>query len=211
MRVLNTLGKILGFTHDPLTEKRLHPIQQKLEYLLSDINLESDSTIRNKIEEDPDRWIDVVEILKFEDFKKNQVTDTEIIHCAESSRVLEADPERNRIRTMKPFKEDPERLNRCIRVSGLNSDATLDLQREFFESLFSSVENVFLQNKRTEDGLVYTGTTIVELGSAEEAKEAAEKGIAYDDGVLDVVVMSDYKEKLKETKEKTPKRSPRKP
>ena len=209
MNVLNALGKLLGFTHDEESEKRLSAIQQKLEYLLSDINLEHDSKLRSKIESDPDRWINVVDITELPDFKKFNVTDIEVLHCAESSRNLEADNLLNKIRTKKPFQEDPDRNQRCIRVTGINLDATAFLQREFFESIFSSVKNVFLLNKRDEDGLAYTGTSIVELGSADEAKEAVEKGIAFDNGVLDVILLSDYEKQLKQAKENSTKKSPR--
>ena len=205
--MLKTLGKLLGFTYDGEAEQRLSPIQQKLEYLLSDFNLETDSYIRNKVESNSDRWIDIIDILNLEDFKRNDATDTEIIHCAENSRNLEADNQNNRIRSKKPFSSDPNRINRTIRVSGLNLDATADLQRNFFDSIFSSVENVFLQNKLEDHHLVYTGVTIVELGSEAEAKEAEEKGIEYGDGVLKVERMSQIANRLKQ---KTPKKSPRK-
>ena len=209
MNVLNALGKLLGFTHDEEAEKRLSAIQQKLEYLFSDINLEKDSELRSKIESDPERWVDVADVTEMPEFKRFEVTDIEVLHCAESSRNLEADNLLNKIRTKKPFKEDPNRNERCIRVTGINLDATANLQREFFESIFSSVQNVFLLNKRDEDGFAYTGTSIVELGNADEAKEAVEKGIAFDNGVLDVILLSDFEKQLKQAKEKSPKKSPK--
>ena len=208
-RVLRALQNFFGFTHDSELEHRLQPISVQIEYYLSDQNLETDKTMRKLIEEDPGRWIDAAFIADCQRMKMNKVTQDEIILCAQHSPFLEADPILQRIRSIKPFVSDPRRSYRTISVDGINKDAELDLQRKFFDSLFSDVRAVHPFYKIVDKNLEYSGKTYVELGSEEEAKMAVEHGIAFDNVVLKVELLSDIEKRVKEQqqskkKERTP-------
>ena len=209
-RVLRALQSFFGFTHDSELEHRLQPISVQIEYYLSDQNLETDKTMRKLVEENPDRWVDTAFIADCQRMKMNKVTQDEIILCAQHSPFLEADPILQRIRSVKPFVSDPRRSYRTISVEGINKDAELDLQRQFFDSIFKDVRAVHPFYKIVDKNLEYSGRTYVELGSEEEAKMAVSHGIAFGDGVLKVQLLSDIEQRTKEQQSKKKERTPQK-
>ena len=207
-RVLRALRGFFGFTHDHELEQRLQPIAVQLEFYFSDQNLENDKVLRKEIEKNENRWVDVVFILEFPRMKISKVTAEELILCAQNSPFLEADPIYQRIRSVRQFESDPRRKYRTISVQGINTDAGLDLQRKFFDSLFNDVRAVHPFYKISSKELVYSGKTYVELGSEDEAKIAVEKGIEFGDGVLKVELLADF-EKRKDEEMKKAESSPR--
>lgn len=209
-RILRALQSFFGFTHDTELEARLHPVAVQIEYYFSDQNLENDEVMKAEIAKNQDRWVDVAFIADFPRMRINNITPEEIIMCAQNSPYLEADPIHQRIRSVKPFESDPRRKYRIIFVQGINTDAELELQRKFFDSIFHDVRAVRPFYKIENKALAFSGKTYVELSSEEEAKEAVEKGIEFDGGVLKVELLADLEEKRKEEKQKSPKKSPRK-
>ena len=208
-RVLRTLQNFFGFTHDKELEHRLQPISVQIEFYLSDQNLENDKKMRELIESNPDRWIDVSFVADCQRMKINNVTPEEIILCAEHSPFLEADPITQRIRSKIPFVSDPRRKYRIISVDGINTDAGLDLQRQFFDSLFEDVRAVHPFYKIVDKNLEFSGKTYVELGSEEEAQKAVEHGIAFDNGVLKVELLAEIENRAKEQQSKKKQKSPK--
>lgn len=201
-QIMKAFQNFFGFSHDSELEAKLWPCRHQIEYYLSDLNLETDKVFREQIEADPNRYISINFIMDCPRIKKLNLTPDDICDIAESSPFLEVDPIRTnyRIRSVKPFVSDPRRQFRSIRVSGINNDAPDHLQRKFFESMFSDIRAIHPYYKLDDNQLVYSGTTIVELGSEKEAKKAVDNGIEFDGGLLDVILVSDFEEKMKEQK-----------
>lgn len=213
--LVNTLANLFGFSYDKKHEEKYCAISDALNFYFNPFTIETDEYMRNLLlsADKETRYIyckDLIILPKMIEIGKSfgGISEDDIAKVGNINANFEADLASLAIRTKVPFNPDSHRIERTIRVSGFNEEADEESQRQFFESIFNDVNYITLV-KTLEDGhYIYNGITIVELGSKESADEAVERKIAYADGVLDVVLMSDYiKQKEAEAHQKpVPKR-----
>ncbi|EAY00800.1 hypothetical protein TVAG_231400 [Trichomonas vaginalis G3] len=214
-RKMKAFASLLGFSHDVSREAKLRPYKYIIEYLYSDFNNEKNPEIQKKIEESQHNFIDIGVFDNIPIIKKlsGALEPEDKLDAMQAIDFFEVDTTAHTIKLKKPITPDPRRKYRTIRVSGIDREAPTHLQYQFFKSNNLDVRAMYPCYTIDGDEVVYSGTTIVELGSEGEAKIAALSKIEYAGGLLDVTVFSDYQEKLQnqrnEQKEET-RRSPRK-
>jgi hypothetical protein len=197
----------------------LTPLQEQtrkqMEFYLSDSNVARDVFMKNLINAREDRYCPIETFLRFNRLKTLGATADDIAIACQASLALEVDETKQFVRTRVPFKLDPRRLYRMIRVSGLEKDETLETLQEVFGAEFGDVPLIKLIMKGVAGGeKVFSGVAEVELGSEEVAQQAVANGVRYRDRIVKAEILANVREGLrgsaaKEKRQKNGQRSPR--
>ena len=193
-----SFSKCLGFIYDEKEENRLNSIKEQIEFYFSDMNLENDNDFSKLILKSENRFINISYLLNRNRLKMLNATEEDIIFALKDSNEIEIDEKNFLIRSKIPFISDPRRKYRTLRISGLPNECDYKFQYEFFKSIFNNkLIRLSLYQKNFNNKLIYTGRTFIELNTEEEAKIAFERGIEFNDKLLEVQIVGNYYEELK--------------
>jgi hypothetical protein len=150
--------------------------------------------MKNLVNARDDRYCPIEAFLRFNRLISLEATLEDVVAACLASPDLEVDPTRRFVRTIVPFRPDPNRDRRTLHVEGLASDETLESLQELFRGLFGKVLRVDRRMISANGGeRTFSGSANIELESPEVVQRAIEAGIPYRGGRLDAVALADFK------------------
>lgn len=180
-------------------------VLKQIEYYFSDSNLPKDKFLWETVNNDPEGWVDIDTLLKFNRLK-SLTTDHEIIKNAvkQSVELLELNEDGTKIRRkiqIKPKSDDV--IERSIYVQGIPTSIKKpveDIEKYLAKYEIEAVHiNAFRNRNRT-----FKGEAFIELKTKEDAEKILEKKLPFNETEINIMKKSEFpglKQKKKLTRQ----------
>ena len=137
-----------------LTEENKQEIKSKIEYYLSDENLEHDSYLREKISQDPNGYVELSVFLNYDEIKSKEWSRNDLRKGAELSNIIEVDDYGEKVRR-KGNKQLPELNNKNMEMDESSNilrkeedeNINRDMEQEQEQGLGMTQEEVVIDDK----------------------------------------------------------------
>ncbi|KAI9011411.1 hypothetical protein BC832DRAFT_550630 [Gaertneriomyces semiglobifer] len=166
-------------------------ILQQLEYYFGDVNLVQDTFLLNAIAADPNGWVPLETLIKFNRLRQltadfNLIADS----ASRSTFLLEVSPDRHSIRRKVQLRPLHKPLNKTIYAKGFPVDCKniLDEVRRFF-SPYGDVGYIKL---RRDDAGRFKGSVFVDFEDEKTAEQVARLSLTYDDSPMTLMLKEEY-------------------
>ncbi|EAY10822.1 La domain containing protein [Trichomonas vaginalis G3] len=189
-------------------EPHLDAIREQMEFYLSNSNIESDSFMKEAINEREDRYVKIATFLTFNRMKSLNATEEDIIEACSASKHLEVNKAEKIVRSKVPFVSDPRRSYRTVHIEGFDETETLDDIKALFKEQYprSALRTEMRKINRKGGEKIFSGQVNVEVKDEATAKKIVENGILYHGKQLKGILFSDFKANLVSKKKGTPKK-----
>jgi lupus La protein len=171
--------------------------REQIEYYLSAVNLDRDTFMRNKMEEDEKGFIDVGVFLACNRIKQIGISSDDLLVACSHSHFLEV--RGTRIRPKTPYQKDARRRQKMVRISGFSPSETVDSVFDAVANTTLEPHNIMLQYTQNDSGeRVFTGTAHVLYHTEASADAAIATPLYCGDKKMTIERLSDYDQRTRQ-------------
>eukprot|EP01094_Clydonella_sp_ATCC50884_P025121 TRINITY_DN647_c0_g1_i1.p2 TRINITY_DN647_c0_g1~~TRINITY_DN647_c0_g1_i1.p2 ORF type:complete len:324 (-),score=112.63 TRINITY_DN647_c0_g1_i1:294-1265(-) len=171
----------------------LGKIRKQVEFYFSDSNYPHDTFMRQEASKDPDSYITIETLLKFNKLRSISSDPAVIVQALKESTEVALSEDETKVKRIAPLPTEDVITPRSIYVKGLPEDTTIELVSGIFEPL-GHVRSVRLRRRKDKS---FEGSAFVEFEDKEKAEEVAKQEVTHGDAKLSIETKLAYHERKK--------------